>query len=105
MAECAKNCACAAGVWGKSGSVHRCYLKALPSAVGPIGGFKGNVAFNCTPTCEPHPRKPPAASGLKVADWLKLGTDPGTTIQELPSTAEIIEMGMAALAETGSLGR
>ena len=106
MAECAKNCACAAGVWGKSGSVHRCYLKALPSAVGPIGGFKGNVAFNCTPTCEPHrphPRKPPAASGLKVADWLKLGTDPGTTIQELPSTAEIIEMGMAALAETGAL--
>ena len=33
------------------------------------------------------------------------GTDKGTTISELPSTAEIIAMGMAIIAETESLSR
>ena len=33
------------------------------------------------------------------------GTDPGTTISEVPSTAEIIEMGLAAIAETQYLER
>ena len=78
MAECAKNCACAVGVWGKSDSVHRCYLKSKPATLGAIGAYKDNVAFNCTPTCKPPPAPAPHPGGggsrsIKVSEWLKIG--------------------------------
>jgi hypothetical protein len=34
---------------------------------------------------------------ITVSDWLKLGMDKGTTIEDIPSNQKIMEMGMAAL--------
>ena len=34
---------------------------------------------------------------VSVSDWIKLGIDPGTTIADVPSNDEIMQMGMAAL--------
>ena len=111
VAECAKNCACAVGVWGRTAQgTHRCYLKSKGPQLGRQGAFKGNLAFECTPTCAPpKPPRPPSPSpshhhyggGIKFAEWAKLGIDPGSSISELPSTAEIIRMGMAVLLHDG----
>jgi hypothetical protein len=106
MAECAKNCACAIGVWGKTAQgTHKCYLKSQGPSLGTIGAYIGNVAFNCTPTCrppKPRPAPPPhhhVGSAITFAQWVKIGVDPNSTIAEVPPTAEIIKMGLAVLNE------
>ena len=104
MDECAKNCACAIGVWGKTAQgTHKCYLKSKGPQLGKRGGYKGNVAFTCNPTCAPPKPAPPHHGGstsIKFAEWAKLGVDPGSSVAELPSTAKIIEMGMEVLNQT-----
>lgn len=97
---CARNCACAAGVWGRTGkSGHKCYIKSLPAHHLQVGAYDGNTAFTCTPTCSPPPKPapPPPHGAINFSQWVQLGIDPGSTIAEVPSTTEIIAMGMAVL--------
>ena len=96
VAECAKNCACAAGVWGRTGAnEHECYIKAKPAHHTSIGAYKGNTAFTCTPTCKLPPA--PTSGPIKFAEWSKIGIDPGSTIADVPKTSAIISMGVAVL--------
>lgn len=107
MAECAKNCACAIGVWGKTAQgTHKCHLKSKGPELEPHGAYKGNKVLTCKATCtppKPVPPPPPRPGGtmaIKFVELAKLGVDPGSSIAEVPSTAEIIEMGMAVLTSS-----
>jgi len=37
------------------------------------------------------------SASLNVSEWLKLGLDPGTSIEDVPSISQIMKMGMGVL--------
>ena len=106
---CARNSMCSSGEWYLSevspgptqpGTPPRnqtmlCYLFHLPATVGPLNQTVGYSAFSCAKGLVPY--APGTDYGLDFETWMRMGLDEGTTVDEIPSVPDIIDMGMSVL--------